>query len=144
MLLQLIRTPGYVGSLGSSKGTEYDSNLKRRTEINTKLIVVLKKEFGIELPEGFKVYERCKGEASGTYRLKFHKESWVEVLGSNITTQRDIIINKLRQRDESISRETLAADIEEARDAGITIEELEEILPTRLGSMLHREDEIVD
>lgn len=60
--------PAHINNLRSKT---YDSKQKIIREISNKFIKFLNRQFGIEIPKNYKLFESCPAEKPGTYRLKF-------------------------------------------------------------------------
>jgi hypothetical protein len=50
----------------------YDVGQKRLAAMNKKLIAFFTKEYEIQFPKGYKIYEHLPNDGSGIYRFKFH------------------------------------------------------------------------
>jgi hypothetical protein len=79
---------------------EYGRRQKRIRIIKNKLIIFFNKEYKIQLPEDFKLYELCKEKGAGKYKFKFQ-------------VSRDDSIKSVYQSEyERYSKKQLIAEIE--------------------------------
>ena len=68
--IKILQEPPHIFSIGSS--SEYDADRKILSNIDRKLKKnFLSKECGLQIPKGFKTYERCPKEGKGIYKFKF-------------------------------------------------------------------------
>jgi len=68
----LIEGPDHFYKVGSAKQRKpYDRKMKNLYSINKKLIAFLEKEYQLQIPKEFKIYERAPEEGAGVYRFKF-------------------------------------------------------------------------
>lgn len=58
-------------SFGQDGKNASDRRRKRLDEACKKLLDFISQEYSQTFPKGYKLYEKCKGEQSGTYRFKF-------------------------------------------------------------------------
>ena len=63
---------------GNQTVKAYDANRSRLTEINKKLVQFLAKEYDVEIPQGFKTFERAIEEGPGVQKFKFRIENRVK------------------------------------------------------------------
>jgi hypothetical protein len=82
-LLEILKDPEYSYNLGTAtsdraKRRDYDARRKRLDAINRKLVIFFKKEFPVDLPRKYKLYERDKTKRDGTYAFRFRKASCQE------------------------------------------------------------------
>ncbi len=75
-LILILKNPEHtynVGEAGEKNNInrEYSRKLALMKDMCSKVSNFIAKEFSLSLPEGFKLYERVKGETPGTYAFKF-------------------------------------------------------------------------
>jgi hypothetical protein len=81
--VRIIRGPDHYCKYGPSKtGNQkvkaYDAKRSRLTEINKKLVRFFAKEYDLEIPQGFKTFERAIEEGPGVQKFKFQIENRVK------------------------------------------------------------------
>lgn len=69
--LEILQKKDHSYSVGIAHTKEYDQNRKMLNQIDTKLINFFSKEFSIQFPKGYHLYELDRSEKPGTYRFKF-------------------------------------------------------------------------
>jgi hypothetical protein len=78
--LDILRDPPHTYDIGSpyfgddskrKRNPDYDAKLKLVGNISNKLIRFFNKRFNVNIPQNYKLYERCKSEKKGTYKFKF-------------------------------------------------------------------------
>jgi hypothetical protein len=62
---------GPAGEKNSPERKSYDARRKQLDEINQKLIEFFKKEYGVRIPKGYKLYKKCSEAGSGVFKFKF-------------------------------------------------------------------------
>ncbi len=83
-LIELLNDPNHEFALGragkknSSESKTYYARRNILSSLNKKLIEFLRKEYSLQIPEGYKLYEKCPEKGSGIYKFKFNilKESY--------------------------------------------------------------------
>lgn len=154
-LLDILQTPNLTYSFGpaytySEDGAgkikkanrEYSVARKRIEEISKKLVLFFGKQYNLNAPKNYTIYEPLRGRA-GTVQLKFKQETLEQVFAAPIDGgyngyRREDILKNLKQfaNDKNTPDDYLAERIEEARLRGVTNEELEDILPPSRSALL--------
>jgi DNA-binding TFAR19-related protein (PDSD5 family) len=79
-LINILEEPPHIFNLGPAhtylngnkeRVKDYDRKHSLLSEIDTKLRNFLSRRFEVQVPDNYKLYERCKNEKSGTYKFKF-------------------------------------------------------------------------
>lgn len=154
-LIDILQTPGLTYAFGpaythSEDGAgrikkanlEYSATRKRIESINKELVVFLVKQYNIKAPKNYMVYERLRGRP-GTVQLKFKQELLEQVFAASIDGgyngySREGLLKNLKElaNNKKTPNAYLSKRIEEAKQKGITKEELEDILPPSRSTLL--------
>jgi hypothetical protein len=104
--IRLIEGPDHFYRYGpSKKGHQkikaYDANRVRLREINKKLVGFFKREYGLDMSDGYKVYEKAAEEGPGVFRFKFKAGTNIEKSKYDRYTK-DELLKKLKTLSEQV------------------------------------------
>ena len=97
----ILQNPKYTYYVGESESKEYSKNQKRLGEMNTKLINFFNKEFPVNFPDKFELYEKCHGERPGIYRFKFQI---TDNINESLNTEKANLMNKIEEYSRTLKK----------------------------------------
>jgi len=107
----------------------YDAQQKLLGEINNKLVNFLNKNYPVNIPKNYKLYELCEGEKSGTYQFKFRVIGETESSKNQIIDEINNLCHKYKKTQNDTIKERITGLAKIAEDNGwLTSNEIREIL----------------